>query len=167
MVGNRQCRSFIVSSDILCHAGGNARNARLLPRRSGGNASKCLNRVRNVLDPYGTACTGAVAMHRHGTIIGRSQATRLVNGRVGIGVVTGRERTNEHFGTLIDNRFGKCFHPGLSARQHGEGMIEHAVLEYCIARFSKGASEGKITEKPPRRRGSHNLFADRTQCHRG
>ena len=110
MLGQCQGGSLVVATDVLGHAGRDAGDAGLLPRRALGNVDERLHGCTDVVRAHRAAGAVAVAELGHRPVVGRAQTVGLVDGRVQAGIVAGRQLARHGLGAVVVDRLGELLH---------------------------------------------------------
>lgn len=145
MVGQAERRRLVVSTDVLGDSGRNTGDPGLLPRRALGNSDEGLDGGRNVIGCNDPARTRAVSVGIDRPVIGGSDASGLIDGRVGVGIRAWRQRTGHDLGAVIVDRLVERLKNRTGSVEKLERMGQYPMLKLGVSRLAERSSEGEVT----------------------
>jgi len=163
VVDHREGSGLVVAADVVADPHRQARDAGFGPWGAFGDTDEGLDGGGDVAGRNDAARAESAVAHLDAAVVGGEQAASLVDGGMGVGVVTRGERAGEHLVATIGDRFIEFGEDGFGGVQQGERDVEHAVLELRIARLAERPPEREVTPQTAGRGRALDLLTDRSE----
>ncbi len=163
MVDHREGSGLVVAADVVADPHRQARDAGFGPWGAFGDTDEGLDGGGDVVGRNDAASAESAVAHLDAAVVGGEQAASLVDGGMGVGVVTRGERAGKYLVATVGDRFIEFGEDGFGGVQQGERGVQHAVLELRIAWLAERSPKWEVTPQTAGRGRALDLLADRSE----